>query len=155
MASVPRSEMRLRGNFYSEWTDGRSNGFHHALFVAFIACAVGAASSAAVILHLVDASVTRAGPTVFSPRVIWRINSDPVGGLKTLDEPPRTEAPAQLAKEGAESVRDDARTKTETQSKVEVLKQHFRKHRMVPLWRDFYWRRDTHNSSGSARFGSW
>src|SRR6516162_2614638 len=63
--------MRLIGNYYSEWADARGDT-RRTLLVTFVACAVGATASAAVIFSLASSPTTQSGVPSISPRAIVR-----------------------------------------------------------------------------------
>src|SRR6516165_6443079 len=63
--------MRSMGNYYSEWADARGDT-RRTLLATFVACAVGATASAAVIFSLASSSTTQSGVPPLSPRAIVR-----------------------------------------------------------------------------------
>jgi len=63
--------MRSMGNYYSEWADARGDT-RRTLLATFVACAVGATASAAVIFSLSSSSTTQSGVPPISPRAIVR-----------------------------------------------------------------------------------
>src|SRR6516165_11785669 len=63
--------MRSMGNYYSEWADARGDT-RRTLLATFVACAVGATASAAVIFSLASSPTTQSGVPSISPRAIVR-----------------------------------------------------------------------------------
>jgi hypothetical protein len=164
--------MRSMGNYYSEWA-GAWGDTRRTLLATFVACAVGATASAAVIFSLASSSTTQSGVPPISPRAIVRNVAAPEvpktvqGGPQV--EPTRSpqatvrnagafEAPKAIQNEPVEptsrpaansmvSARDDAVTQTEAEHRAGVRSQQPRRHSRV---RYPYWRRFAHNP-----FGSW
>jgi hypothetical protein len=164
--------MRSMGNYYSEWADARGDT-RRTLLATFVACAVGATASAAVIFSLASSSTTQSGVPPISPRAIVRNVAAPEipktvqGGPQV--EPTRSpqatvrnagafEAPKAVQNEPVEptsqpapnsmvSARGEPATQTEAEHRAGVHSQQPRRHSRV---RYPYWRRFAHNP-----FGSW
>jgi hypothetical protein len=164
--------MRSMGNYYSEWADARGDT-RRTLLATFVACAVGATASAAVIFSLASSPTTQSGVPPISPRAIVRNVAAPEvpktiqGGpqVEPTPSPQATvrnagafEAPKAAQNEPVEptsrpaansmvSARDEPVTQTETEHRAGVHSQQPRRHSRV---RYPYWRRFAHNP-----FGSW
>jgi len=164
--------MRSMGNYYSEWADPRGDT-RRTLLATFVACAVGATASAAVIFSLASSSTTQSGVPPISPRAIVRNVAAPEVP-KTVQagpqvEPTRSpqatvrnagafetpkavknkpvEPTSQPAANSMVSARDEPVTQTEAEHRAGVHSQQPRRHSRV---RYPYWRRFAHNP-----FGSW
>ena len=164
--------MQLIGNYYSEWADARGDT-RRTLLATFVACAVGATASAAVIFSLASSPTTQSGVPPISPRAIVRNVSAPAAP-KTVQGGPQVEptpspqatvrnagafeAPKAVQNEPVEptsrpaansmvSARDEPVKQTEAEHRAEVHSQQSRRHSRV---RYSYWRRFAHNP-----FGSW
>jgi len=168
--------MRSMGNYYSEWADARGDT-RRTLLATFVACAVGATASAAVIFSLASSSTTQSGVPPISSRAIVRNVAAPEipktvqGGPQV--EPTRSpqatvrnagafEAPKAVQNEPVEptsqpaansmvSARDEPVTRTEAEHRAGVHSQQSRRHSRV---RYPYWRRFAHNPWPKL-FGSW
>jgi hypothetical protein len=163
--------MRSMGNYYSEWADARGDT-RRTLLATFVACAVGATASAAVIFSLASSPTTQSGVPPISPRAIVRNVSAPAapkpvqGGpqVEPTPSPQATvrngafEAPKAVQNKPVEpmsrpaansvvSARDEPVTQTEAEHRAGVHSQQPRRHSRV---RYPYWRRFAHNP-----FGSW
>src|SRR5262249_32856133 len=145
--------MRSMGNYYSEWADARGDT-RRTLLATFVACAVGATASAAVIFSLASSSTTQSGVPPISPRAIVRNVAAPEVP-KTVQGGPQVEPTlspqATVRNAGAfevpKAARDEPVKQTEAEHRAEVHSQQSRKHSRV---RYPYWRRFAHNP-----FGSW
>ena len=164
--------MRSMGNYYSEWADPRGDT-RRTLLATFVACAVGATASAAVIFSLASSPTTQSGVPPISPRAIVR-NVGAPEVPKTVQGGPQVEpthspqatvrnAGAFEAKKAVQnepveptsrpaansmvSARDEPVKQTEAEHRAEVHSQQSRRHSRV---RYPYWRRFAHNP-----FGSW
>jgi hypothetical protein len=168
--------MRSMGNYYSEWADARGDT-RRTLLATFVACAVGATASAAVIFSLASSPTTQSGIPPISSRAIVRNVGAPElpktvqGGPQV--EPTRSpqttvrnagafEAPKAVQNEPVEptsqpaansmvSARDEPVTQTEAEHRAGVHSQQSRRHSRV---RYPYWRRFAHNPWPKP-FGSW
>ena len=159
--------MRLIGNYYSEWADARGDT-RRTLLATFVACAVGATASAAVIFSLASSSTTQSGVPPISSRAIVRnvaapeipktVQGGPVveptrspqatvrnaGAFGAVQNEP-VEPTSQPAANSMVSARDEPVTQTEAEHRTGVHST--RRHSRV---RYPYWRRFAHNP-----FGSW
>src|SRR6516162_220661 len=155
--------MRLIGNYYSEWADARGDT-RRTLLVTFVACAVGATASAAVIFSLASSPTTQSLVPPISPRAIVRNVGAPEVPKTVQDgpvvEPTRSpqatarvpkavqnepvEPTSQPAANSMVSARDDAVTQTEAEHRAGVHSQQSRRHSRV---RYPYWRRFAHTPS--------
>ena len=88
-------ELRLIPNSSLEWAIRRDSP-RHTLLVPFVACAVGATASAAVILALVDFATTQTSVPPISARAIVR-DASAFQGTTTAQNIPVVETPMQLA----------------------------------------------------------
>ena len=172
--------MRSMGNYYSEWADARSDT-RRTLLATFVACAVGATASAAVIFSLASSSTTQSGVPPISPRAIVRNVGAPEVPKTVQDGPvvePTPSPQATVRNAGASDVAktsqdgpvkpmprpaatsmasgpDEPVVQTEAEHQTEAQSQQSRKHgRVVRRWREPYWRRSAHNSSPKP-FGFW
>jgi hypothetical protein len=172
--------MRFIGNYYSEWAHVRGEKSHHTLLVTFVACAVGATASAAVILSLASSPITQPVPspspraivrdvgaseapktaqdqpmleTASSPRAIVQ-NAGASEVPKDAQDGPMVEpTPRPAATSRGASSHDELVKQTEAEHQAEVHSQQARKHSRV---REPYWRRFAHNFSFSPKpFGTW
>jgi hypothetical protein len=170
--------MQSIGNYYSEWAD-RGNT-RHTLLVTLVACAVGAAASAAVIFSLASSPPAKPDVASISPQAIVR-DVDASEALKTAQdgtavEPPyspqavRNAGASELPRAGRDEPveptpppaassmvagRDEPATQKEAEHQTAAQTQQSRKHgRVVRRWREPYWRRFAHNSSPRP-FGFW
>src|SRR6516225_2616486 len=164
--------MRSMGNYYSEWADARGDT-RRTLLATFVACAVGATASAAVIFSLASSSTTQSGVPPISPRAIVRnvaapevpktVQDGPVveptrapqatvrnaGAFAVQNE--RVEPTSQPAANSMVSARDEPVTQTEAEHRAGVHSQQSRRHSRV---RYPYWRRFAHNPWPKP-FGTW
>ena len=167
--------MRSMGN-YSEWADAGGDT-RRTLLATFVACAVGATASAAVIFSLASSPTTQSGIPPISPRAIVR-NVGAPEAPKTVQGGPQVEpthspqatvrnagafeAPKAVQNEPVEptsqpaansmvSARDEPVTQTEAEHRAGVHSQQPRRHSRV---RYPYWRRFAHNPWPKP-FGSW
>jgi hypothetical protein len=156
MCQVSGFAMRFTGNFFSEWAHVRGGSSNHALFVAVVACAVGATASGAVILTLVGSPTTQPSVSSISPRAIVR-NTGASEATKTAQDQPTVEILPRPAVTGMVAGRDEPATKTEEDHQAEVNGQESRKHsRALIRSREPYWRRPFARAfSPSPRFSSW
>src|SRR5262249_5088548 len=161
--------MRSMGNYYSEWADARGDT-RRTLLATFVACAVGATASAAVIFSLASSPTTQSGVPPISPRAIVRSVAAPevpktVQGGPVVEPTPSPQAtvrnagvPKAAQDEPVEptsrpaansmvSAREEPATQTEAEHRAGVHSQQPRRHSRV---RYPYWRRFAHNP-----FGSW
>ena len=164
--------MRLIGNYYSEWADAQGDT-HRTFLVTFVACAVGATASAAVIFSLASSPTTQSSAPPISPRALVR-NIGAPEVPKTVQDGPLVEptlspqatarnagafevpkAPvAPTSRPAAASMvsgRNVSVTQTEAEARAEVHSQQSRRHTRV---RQPYWRRFAHNPWPKP-FGSW
>jgi len=167
--------MRSMGN-YSEWADAGGDT-RRTLLATFVACAVGATASAAVIFSLASSPTTQSGIPPISPRAIVRNVGAPEvpktvqgGPVVEPTRSPQTtvrndgafEAPKAVQNEPVEptsqpaansmvSARDEPVTQTEAEHRAGVHSQQSRRHSRV---RYPYWRRFAHNPWPKP-FGSW
>src|SRR6516225_2678769 len=140
--------MRSMGNYYSEWADARGDT-RRTLLATFVACAVGATASAAVIFSLASSPTTQSGIPPISPRAIVRNVGAPEAPKAFQDEP--VEPTSQPAANSMVSARDEPVTQTEAEHRAGVHSQQSRRHSRV---RYPYWRRFAHNPWPKP-FGSW
>jgi len=139
-------ELRLIPNSSLEWAIRRDSP-RHTLLVPFVACAVGATASAAVILALVDFATTQTSVPPISARAIVR-DASAFQGTTTAQNIPVVETPMQLAP--TERV-----TQNEENYPSEVHGQQLRKHsRVVVHSREPYWQR-RFTRTRSQRFSLW
>jgi hypothetical protein len=168
--------MRLIGNYYSEWADARGDT-RRTLLVTFVACAVGATASAAVIFSLASSPTTQSTVPPISPRAIVRNvgapevpktvhngslvepTPSPQATVRNADafEVPKAgqneplEPTSRPATASMVSGRNGSVTQTEAEARAEVHSQQSRRHSRV---REPYWRRFAHNPWPKP-FGSW
>ena len=165
--------MRSMGN-YSEWADARGDT-RRTLLATFVACAVGATASAAVIFSLASSPTTQSGIPPISPRAIVRNVGAPEAPKTVQDGPVVEPTPSsQVRNAGAFEVpkaaqndhveptsrpaaatmvsgRNEQVTQTKVEHQTEVHSQQSRRHSRV---RYPYWRRFAHNIWPKP-FGSW
>jgi hypothetical protein len=108
--------MRLNWNSYSEWAPVRRERSH--TLIVLVACAIGATTSAAVILSLGDFPITQTGVPPISPRAIVR-NVGTLEPTKAAQDRP-AEASLPSAVTSIVSGRDEPVTQPEAEHQVEV-----------------------------------
>jgi hypothetical protein len=145
--------MRPTGNFHSEWAPVQGKSFHHAFFVASVACAVGATASAAVILSLVGSPVTESGIPSTSARAIVR-NVGTFEAPKTVQDRSMIEAP--LRPTATETVSgDEPVTPTGVGDQAAAHGEPQKHSRVLIHSSKPYWRRFTHAFWARPRLSSW
>ena len=166
--------MRSMGNYYSEWADARGDT-RRTLLATFVACAVGATASAAVIFSLASSPTTQSSVSPISPRAMVRNVGAPEVPKTVQDGPVVEPTPSsQVRNAGAFEVpkaaqndhveptsrpaaasmvsgRNEQVTQTKVEHQTEVHSQQSRRHSRV---RYPYWRRFAHNIWPKP-FGSW
>ena len=146
------AELRLIPNSSLEWAFRRDSS-RHTLLVPFVACAVGATASAAVVLALVDATTQTSVPPI-SVRAIVR-DASAFQGTTTAQNRLVVETPMQLAPTGTASALDEPVTQKEEDHPSEVHGRQLRKHsRVVVHSREPYWQR-RFTRTRSQRFSLW
>src|SRR5262252_9125892 len=133
--------MRSMGNYYSEWADARGDT-RRTLLATFVACAVGATASAAVIFSLASSSTTQSGVPPISPQATVR-NAGAFETPKAVQNEP-IKPTSRPAANSMVSARDEPVTQTEAEHRVGVHSQQSRRHSRV---RYPYWRRFAHTPS--------
>jgi len=137
----------------------------HTVLVSLVACAVGGTASAAVILGLVDFTMTQASMPPISPRaIVWKASAQnsplvepstrlaAISVVSPADKPvvqnsPTVEAPTPVA---MVSPSNEPVTQTRAEHPSKVHSQQLRKH----TGREHHWRRRFAHTS-STRFGLW
>jgi hypothetical protein len=143
--------MRRNRNSSLEWPIQRGR----TLLVPLVACAVGAAASAAVILALVDFAMTQASVPPISARAIVR-DASAFQDTTTAQNRPVAETPRRLAATDMVSALDEPVTQKEEEHPSEVHSQQLRKHAVVIHSREPHWRRRfTRTFSRPQRFTLW
>lgn len=144
--------MRLIRNCSLEWAIWRDSS-RYTLLVPLVACAVGATSSASVILALVDFGTTQSSVAPISAKAIVR-DASTFQGVTTAQNRPVVETPRRLAATDISAL-DEPVTQKEEEHSSEVHGQQLRK-RAVVHSREPYWRRRfARTFSRTHRFGLW
>ena len=147
------AELRLIPNSSLEWAFRRDSS-RHTLLVPFVACAVGAIASAAVVLALVDFATTQTSVPPISARAIVR-DASAFQSTTTAQNRPMVETPMQLAPTGMVSALDEPVTQKKEDHPSEVHGQQLRRHsRVVVHSREPYWQR-RFTRTRSQRFSLW
>jgi hypothetical protein len=144
--------MRFAGNFFSEW---QGKGSFHTLFVAFVACGVGATACAAVVLSLVGSPATQPAVLSSSPQAIVR-NAGAPEATQSVQDHPMAQTPSRPAVTAVASGPDEPARQAQENHQAEVHGQESRKHhRVVMRWREPYWRRPFAHAFPQSSRSNW
>jgi hypothetical protein len=144
-ARLPEFVVRLNGNSYSEFVPVRRERSH--ILVVLVACAIGATTSAAVILSLGDFPMTQTSVPPISPQAIVRnvsVTSEPT---KTAEDRTMVESRLPSAVTSLVSGRNEPVTQAEAEHRAEVHAHQPQKHRQQRS-RELHWQ-------GHFAHGSW
>lgn len=143
--------MRWNGTSYSEWAPVRRERAH--ILVVLVACAIGATTSAAVILSLGDFPITQTGVPPISPRAIVRnVRSTSESNKTVQDRPMVGSLPSAVT--SIVSGRDEPVAQTEAEHQGEVHSQQSQRHRQQRS-REPHWQgRFAHGFWRVTRFSS-